>query len=258
MSGEETGPTVTDDIAVAIPSAGRPDHPAKYLGLLAPQDGILGPLWFVPPDEVDAYRAGGAKYVIGRGGRDGIAKVRNNILDYAQERGLEEIAMVDDDLRRLFAYSLAAKEKVPMTLGLAVRTMHDRLALSDMRLIGVAPTDNAYFTKRHTSVNLFAKSGLWLIRETHLRLDERLRTKEDYDFCLQNYVEYGGWLRADDILGTWQQRVERGGVGAARAAGADDFAVNYLLEKWPGLVRKHSTRAGEVTLTVPKGKKVFA
>lgn len=236
-------------LLVCIPSAGRPDHVAKYPAL-GPDPAILGgsPVWVVPADEADAYAAAGAR-VLPTGSREGAAHVRNAILEFAGDR---VVAMVDDDVRKVEQVDPDTGAKWEVTVERALASMLDRLLMSDLRLIGAAPTANAYFTKRRTSVSLFAKSGLWVVRPSHLRLDTMLQVKEDYDFNLQHYATFGGWLRADDILLHSQQRTVSGGCAPLRAAGADQWAVNYLLGKWPGLVRKHATRAGEVSLTIPR------
>jgi glycosyltransferase involved in cell wall biosynthesis len=227
---------------IAIPSTGRPHHVAPMM------DELPEAVWFVPADEVDAYAAAGAD-VRGLGSRAGASVARNAILDRAGDR---TVAMVDDDIRWTRRVNVDMGVVDDVSLIDALREMYDRLQLSDMRLIGAAPTTNAYFTKRRTSLNLFARSTAWVVRPSALRLDQRLRVKEDYDFNLQHYREFGGWLRADDLLFSNQQRVAQGGCGPLRADGAEEEAVAYLLEKWPGLVRRHSTRANEITLTIPR------
>lgn len=225
---------------IYIPSAGRPGNVDRHpLGLTA--------TWVVPEDEVDAYEERGA-IAVGRGSRASAAAARNAILDDA---GDSLVAMVDDDVSRVVQVDPDTGDKWPILLSDALDAMRERLLSSDLRLIGAAPTTNAFFTKRRTSINLFAKSGTWVVRPSELRLDEGLRVKEDYDFNLQHYATFGGWLRADDLL-VHSAPMKAGGCTALRADGADAEAVEYLLAKWPGLVRRHSTRENEVSLTVPK------
>jgi hypothetical protein len=233
---------------IYIPSAGRPGNVEKHpMGLVA--------FWVVPEDEADAYAEAGA-CTLPIGSRESAARARNAILDHAGQHFPESmLAMVDDDIVRVEQVNPDTGEKWPILLATALGDMADRLASSDLRLMGAAPTTNAYFTKRRTSFNLFAKSGTWVVRSSELRLDEGLRVKEDYDFNLQHYTAFGGWLRADDILVHSAKPTPTGGCAPLRATNADAEAVEYLLAKWPGLVRAHSTRVNEVTLTIPKARR---
>lgn len=231
---------------IYVPSSGRPEHVNKYADLDA-----LDAFWVVPPDEVTAYEERGAN-VLGIGSRYGAATVRNSILEHA---GNADVAMVDDDISKVIQVDPDTKVQKRISLSDALEDMLGRLTMSDMNLIGVAPTANAFFANRRTSLNLFAKSTVWVIRPSELRMDEVLRVKGDYDFCLQHLQAFGGWLRADDLLVHHQQRAKVGGCVVARDDGANDVAVEHLLQKWPGLVKRHATREGEVTLTVPKARR---
>lgn len=206
--------------------------------------------WYVPRDQVGAYVAQGA-YCSSEGSTTSATIVRNNIIRAAwRSSDKPPIVMLDDDLRRVHQADLqGGKQEISVRDALAI--MVDRLVTSRFHLAGAAPVANAYFAKRAVSHDLFIRSGVMAITQPAPRFDESLILKADYDYTCQHLQMYGGVVRCDDLLFDFAQRTNKGGVHPLRSTpAANDMAVDLLLARWPQYLRRHATRAGELTLRV--------
>jgi hypothetical protein len=73
--------------------------------------------------------------------------------------------------------------------------------------------------------------------------------KEDYEFSLENAVRDGGVIRLNDIAATTKMGAP-GGLGMTVVERKEVYskAIDFLLNKYPGLVRKNPRREGEILL----------
>lgn len=235
------------DVRVCVVSSGRPGNVPAMAELFAP----LPLWWYVPADQAGDYRYTGAEQVVPVAYPDGqrpLVWQRNQALDdgFAADQW---VAMTDDDLRRCAVTDPdGTNTKAPIPAAAAVELAMTALFATPYRLAGAAPTDNAYFCRREVTTDGFIRSGFTVHRPNPLRYDPELPLKEDYDLTLQHLRQYGGAVRVDALLMTYQQRSNRGGVQDYRTPEAEAAACRLLLARWPDHLRAHATRANELTL----------
>lgn len=231
---------------VCIVSSGRPGNVPAMTEHLAD----VPHHWYVPADQAGDYRYAGAASVVGvevPAGQHGLVWQRNQALDDGHAEG-RTVVMTDDDLRRCARTEPdGTNARQPITAGEAVADLVAALDTSGLFYAGAAPTDNAYFCRRRITTTGFVRDGFTAHRPNPLRYDPELPLKLDYDMTLQHLATYGGALRLDVLLLTYQQRAKRGGCDY-RTPELEDRCVAYLLAKWPGQVVPHATRAHEVTI----------
>jgi hypothetical protein len=234
-------------VHVCVVSAGRPEN------VKAMTEMVGAATWYVPPHQRGEYSQAGA-VTIGEGSDQAVVPVRNRCIDDAE--GQDAICVqLDDDLRWAAFASNGKAERLDSPRR-AIAALIRRLGDSDFYLGGASPTNNAYFTRKQNSTNLFIRSGVMAIKpNSGLRFDEKLKVKFDYDLTIQHYVKFGGVLRCDDLIFEFQQRSSKGGHAQDRVDGRDEEACRYLLAKWPGLVKRHPRRQGEVLLSLPRHKR---
>ena len=91
-----------------------------------------------------------------------------------------------------------------------------------------------------------------VIRPTHLRFNENLSLKEDYDYTVQHIKEYGGVVRCFQILAQWKHYTNEGGAVAYRTDEEDKRNIILLRELHPGWFAGHKTGSKvQVTLRAP-------
>lgn len=236
------------DPYVCVVSSDRPGNVPAMAQLF---DGV--PLhWYVPQDQAGDYRYAGAADVVPveyPADQRPLVWQRNAALTAGHDLG-RVVVMTDDDLRRCaWTEPDSTNTKELITAAQAVeRLVGALLATEGAHLAGAAPTDNAYFCRRAVTTDGFIRSGFTAHRPNPIRYDPQLPLKEDYDLTLQHLAAHGRVLRLDQLLMTYQQRSNRGGVQAYRTPEAEAEACATLLARWPGHLRPHARRANELTL----------
>lgn len=221
---------------VAVISKGRPENVAKMAPFLRGQP----VLWLVPEDEVSEYRNAGA---VADSDGGSLCVARNMALDRTFAKDLVCV-QVSDDLR-----GIKALDGDPVhPFAWALHEMEMALDETGLVLAGCAPTDNLYFAKPGVSTRKFIVGDLIMVRPTHLRFDENLRLKEDYDFTLQHWETYGGAARCDFIAPSFTHKTNAGGAVDVRTAEVEKESIAYLKEKWGDLIRDNPRRPNEVLL----------
>ncbi len=209
---------------------------------------ICGPVtWYVGKGEGPAYAAAGAYRVVESGG---LCESRNAILDDAFKDDLVAIEL-SDDLKKL-ELATDAKTKHVIDFAQAVQAMQEAMDDTGAMLCGVAPTSNAFFfnPKKPVHTSAFVVGDLIMVRPTHLRFDEDLRLKEDYDYTLQHLVTYGLIARANRVLASFQHRTNAGGACDYRTSQLEQQTIAQLKAKWPGLIKDNTRRKDEILLAL--------
>lgn len=232
-----------DDIMVFVISAGRPMNVPKMETLA----GGIPLTWVVPLDEVGDYKS-----VVHRGevfGGGNLMDSRNLALGYAQWRE-KHCVQLSDDLRMLrLTTSKNNSERKPLSMRDAVKRMHNAMRSEDVKLVGVAPTDNAFFYNHEFSRNLFIVGDMIMVHaDCPLRFDTVMTLKEDYDYTLQHLQTYGKVIRCNQILASFLHRTNRGGAVTYRSPDREDENIAYLKHKWPGHIFDNPKRDHEVLL----------
>ena len=198
----------------------------------------------VDESEAGEYRARGAQKILHS---KGLVGARNCALDHAFNEGANCV-QVDDDLVKVTLNNLDGKKGRQVSFKAGLSTFLDFAHDCPAKLVGIPPTDNPYFSKGETHQNGFIIGSFMLCKPTHLRFDEKLRLKEDYDYTLQHIKEYGGVTRFNGLLWTFKHYTNEGGAVAVRSTRVEQEMILYLLRKWNGAVRPHPRRENEVVI----------
>lgn len=203
--------------------------------------------WIVPEEQIAEYQEAGAPAVIDDGGS--LAGARNKALDEAFADGYICVQMDDDLSKMSLAINGEAVDIEPIS---GISEMVQRLMLSDYYLAGASPTANPYFISKHNSSNLFVIGSMIAVKPSEPRFDTDLKLKEDYAFTLEHILLYGGVQRCDDILPSFLHYTNEGGCQDVRTEALEKEACQLLMDKYPGLVKPHPRRDGEVMLNIRK------
>lgn len=232
---------------LAVVSAGRAANVKRMHDLLGRRA-----TWYVPQAEWKDYLAAGAPAVCGDEGS--LVGARNGALEHGKLHGLTSLQF-SDDLKKI---QVAVGGKAyDVDADAAFGSMLSRFALSDYKLAGVAPTNNAFFSKdKASSSNLFCVGDCLAVKpSSELRFDPFFKLKEDYDFTAQHIRKYGGVLRCDDLLLSFTHYTNAGGAVAVRNEELEERMIAELLRRHPDMIRRHATRDHEVSLRAPRVKK---
>lgn len=192
------------------------------------------------------YIAAGAERVIQVGS---LCESRNTVLVDAFKEG--KIAVeVSDDLKAVKELLMVGAKKtgVERRPGEVLEEMIKEFKTVPFKLAGVAPTPNPFYYHKHRSTNLFIIGDFMMVKPTHLRFDENLKLKEDYDYTVQHIKEYGGVYRFNDIFMTFSHYTNAGGVVGYRNEEKEKEAIDYLMKKHPGAFRLNPKRKNEILM----------
>jgi hypothetical protein len=234
---------------IVIPTYGRPDLvQEKTLALLhsykIPKQQIT--LFVANKKEYESYKKVSEKLygsiVIGV---PGIVNQRNFISRYYPVG--THIVSFDDDISAL--WELRGTKLVPLeSLTQTIRRGFALCKKFGYHLWGIYPTKNALWMCSEPSTNL-----KFLIGHMHGFINRKIplhvAMKEDYEFSLENAVRDGGVIRLNDIAATTKMGAP-GGLGMTVVERKEVYskAIDFLLNKYPGLVRKNPRREGEILL----------
>lgn len=229
------------DVYLAIISARRPDNVPKMEQQILPGLGT----WFVPHEDEESYELRGAQTYVA----EGLVGARNAALDEADAAGLPCV-QVSDDLKGI--KRLVDEETVEIFFMSAVNELLKSLDMTDLKMAGCSPTDNAFFAKDSESTNLFIVGDLFVALPCDIRFDARFKLKEDYDYTCQHYLEYGGAKRLNWLMPSFAHRSNKGGAVSYRTEQEERKAIELLREKWGTWVAFNPKRPNEVLLKLPK------
>lgn len=206
---------------------------------------LCGPVtWVVGQGEANDYFAAGAQKVIEGGG---LCESRNAALEDAFRAG-QICIQISDDLRRLW-WILDKKNKCALPFAEAIKEMEKAVVDFRAKLIGVAPTANAYFFNKEHHFNQFIVGDMIAVAPCDLRFDTNLKLKEDYDFTAQHLQKFGLVVRLNRIAPEFLHRTNPGGAVDFRTAEREQHAIAYLKNKWPGWFRDNHRRPNEILMT---------
>ena len=202
--------------------------------------------WYVGHGEGDDYLIGNCPVV--ESGK--LCESRNKALRDAFERNLPCIQL-SDDLKKI---ELAYKENIYTKVKeIEFSEAITRMGKSEkiFKLIGVAPTNNAFFWSGHEyAINKFIIGDFIMVRPSELFFDEGLRLKEDYDYTLQHITTFGGVQRCDNIMPAFAHRSNKGGAVEYRDNSREQEAIMYLKTKWGRFIRDNAKRPNEILLNL--------
>lgn len=111
------------------------------------------------------------------------------------------------------------------------------------RLVGYATNDNHYFrAKKYRDVG-YVSTKICLIKKDHLRCDDRLMSKVDFEFTAAHLKEHGRVL-INNFIFPRARHFEPGGIGTVKERTPSNvFGCNLLMEKYPGMFA-YATKSG--------------
>ena len=200
----------------------------------------------VKNEEIDAYKTAGCRKVYGTATVNGsnLVNSRNFALDHAFENN-RFCVQLDDDLEKV----RIRDTKTEVDPNEAIKDMASKLGcLRGVYHMGVPPTTNDYFIKTDFSKNLFMPACMTITKPTHLRYDENLTLKEDYDYCLQHTTTYGSTLRYHHYIWCFKAKTNKGGCQDYRSSDEEQRCIRFLRRKWGSKVKMHPTRQDEIKI----------
>jgi len=228
---------IHSNIKLTVISKGRPQNVSLY-----PMETV----WYVNKDEEPEYKEQGAITRIVK--YDTIGELRNIVLNDNKGKWL---AMMDDDLKKIEYVESKTKTSritLPNALDFMVKSLK---ATKFLRFAGISPIAKIFYYNKPESFTNFIPGNISIIHpDNELRYDENLRTKEDYDFTLQHIKKYGGALRCNKILATFQHYTNAGGFTNIRNLDIENESISYLMKKWETAIRLNKKRAGEILMNV--------
>lgn len=228
------------DMLVAIISAGRPQN----VPLMERHLQGVPHVWVVPEGQQDDYRYAGAQEVAQTFSTQDTHQ-RNYALDIA---GYRYCIQTDDDLKRL-QFVMPGGKPSPISMSDAIEVLVEACKVNDAFYAGIAPTDNAYFTRQMFNLSGFIRSALTCYRPgSGLRYDHQFPLKGDYDLTLQHLSKYGRVARVDSLLGSFAYGQGSGGCVAYRTPELEQTVIERLMAKWPENITPNPKRPGEVRL----------
>lgn len=84
----------------------------------------------------------------------------------------------------------------------------------------------------------FILAAFMVIRPTHLRINQEMSLKEDYDYSVQHIKEYGGTLRMRQLASTFKNYKNQGGAVTYRTPEIEQENIERLRTAHPGRFRR--------------------
>ena len=214
-----------------IPSKGRPKTQTYKLF----QSAGIEVLHFIEPAEIGLYHAPGTKVDIGKDD-EGIAYVRNCMLDHAKEHRHEWVIIADDDITGFGKYEGGSKVKTDASIWLEI---FEKVRGLPYELTGINYVQHAWYSQKDLSINSkFAEVCVLMHTPSiHWRYRAEFDTKEDRDFTMQTIKNGAGVLRFNRFCFTCPGvGTNEGGLRDMYKEKRDELAVHSMCEEWGNLV----------------------
>lgn len=178
-------------------------------------------------------------------GCPGLAEVRNYILSY-YPRGAK-IVMIDDDVQGFVQRTETGGVQRLQCLGTVIQRGFQEAETAGCTLWGVAPVPNGFFLRDTVTTDLkFCIGSFWGIVNPgsgpdgiHLPMSD----KEDYIRTLLAFKRDGKVVRMNYVSVKSAYYTEPGGMQTdPQRLAKQEEAVRYLLETFPGMVRRNTRR----------------
>lgn len=199
--------------------------------------------WFfvVPKNEIEHYRELGCKNVIEDGG--GLVNARNIALDYEQHKYCLQLS---DDAGKCFVgkKETSLAEVIELQLNIAERY--------SFPLLGICPVFNSFYQSNKIS-NGFVIGDFTLTEPNFKpRYDTKLKLKEDYDLSCKSIATYGVAARNYNVIIDFKHYKNKGGAVDYRTDSLEKETCEYLLKKFPLLLKPNVKRKNELLLKCKK------
>jgi hypothetical protein len=239
-----------DNLYFACISTGRPENIAKIKEITG-----IDFVYYTRPQDVVEYGVAGAKKVIGVAGN--IVEARNQATKDALSQG-KLCVQISDDIKGIYKAIIkdGKKSRVKIPFADAVTEMAEYCKAMNIKYAGTAVTDNPLnYNEKDIALNKLIVNDLIIVGEM---FDEKADLKEDYElFC--RIVSNGGFTaRFEKFLVDFPHRENKGGANTYRTYDYEKQCNQYVIDKYPLLVREHSKRDNQLEIIYSNIKKVRA
>jgi hypothetical protein len=202
---------------------------------------------FFVKDEKDKqeYINNGAKKVIVSGS---LMDSRNASLDYCFS--LNKICVqLSDDLEKIMVNNFTGKRTYDYVnvVDVLENIIPDFIS-NKCYFAGFPPTNNPFFSLKEKEYNKFIVGDFILVKPNHLKFDNNLKLKEDYDYTLQHINKLNGTIRYGNYLNSFKHYSNKGGAVDYRTNILEQETINYLKKKWGDCIKLNSKRKNEILL----------
>lgn len=187
---------------------------------------------------------------------DGIAKARNNILEFFGNR--ENILMLDDDVSCFSVGSKDAKfREIPAgkTFMSIVRGMFSVASQLHGYMFGMYPVYNEFFMNNDISTKVTVNTVLGFPKGFPLRFDNSYKAKEDIELCGRILSSGGRVIRFNNLAFKAKHRTNAGGANESWQSDANEKVARQLALIYPDVFDVRKNNPAEVRVVMRDEKK---
>lgn len=174
---------------------------------------------------------------------NGIAKARNNVLNYFQNK--RDVLMLDDDIKQLEVLSNGKLERIE-NIDAEIARCFEFAKKRPSRFFGLYPVPNAFFMDRSISFKCTVNTVLGFAEGFDCRFDETYKAKEDIALCGKLVRERGGLLRFNYLTARAKHRTNKGGCQETWKTDENEKASIRLAREYPELFVVNKANPSEV------------
>lgn len=205
-------------------------------------------IYFFVKDETDKqnYLKNGAVNVIVSGK---LIESRNHALEFCFATG-DVCIQVSDDLKDIQFNDFTGKRtKLKAQVVDVIEHILPTFLESKYFLCGFPPTNNPFFALNREEIGKFIVGDFIFVKPNHLRFDENMILKEDYDYTLQHIKAFGGCVRYGLFLNEFLHYKNKGGAVSYRNNANEQQTIAYLQSKWgKDIIQLNPKRENEILL----------
>lgn len=168
---------------------------------------------------------------------------RNVLLNYCQDKGIQEVLFLDDDLR--YIRTMDDRRLVGKEFRELMESCFSICKRNGITLFGSYATDNCLMMKRTATRNIIDGMLCGLL-DTTIRYDANFTTKSDYELSLR-LISQGKKVVRFNSFAPAQVPRSKGGCEEIRARKDEYyFVAQMLIDAYPTLIKPHPTKKGEI------------
>lgn len=186
---------------------------------------------------------------------DGVAKARNNILDFFD--GKTDLVMMDDDVS-CFSFGYKDTRFCDVESGRqfeeTIETMFAITASLNGSMFGLYPVYNEFFMSNDISTKVTVNTVLGFPAGFHLRFRNDFRAKEDIELCGRILSKGGKVVRFNNVAFKAKHRTNPGGAYDAWHSNINQILSRELQRMYPKVFKIKSNNPNEVRMLLKDEK----
>lgn len=202
---------------------------------------------FVDESEYPAYIDANQGYEgniisVPSGVQGNLCRIRNYIIDYEFENGVDVVVIVDDDMKGIYRWFNKKRELLPSNEIMSFLYRYSTLAVDlGAYFWGINVNSDKQVYREYTPFSTRSYIGgpfQAFIKDGGLRYDESLPLKEDYDMTLQQLNKFRKVLRVNSYHYDVKQSQQKGGCATYRNYEREEQQLRLLQKKWGSRIVK--------------------